>query len=354
MIFRNYSQLVEGFPALDKQKQIVVQKELNSNLQGAQREAKQTKCLICGKSVQGFCNSHSVPEFCLKNISINGEVYYSNTLIGNSYLKNSKGMNNAGTFHLICTDCDNKVFLDYESPENLLKSPSSKMLAEIALKNYLKLLGKKFIEEKLYNLEKDKYGIEFEELIKANCKAKTDYRRGFDKARRLSRKNENNGYYLFYHKILDYRVPVAFQSAITLAADLKGNLVNQIYNMDQKYKPAELQIGIFPLKEKSVVMMFIDEGSKRYKNFIRQFKDLEIIEQLGVINYIMFLYTEDYFFSKELGNRIDLSCLKSVSGQSLDGFRFEDENPYPSALQECDLSKWTCIPNLLSESFSIK
>ena len=180
------------------------------------------------------------------------------------------------------------------------------------------------------------------------------YRRGFDKARRLSRKNENNGYYLFYHKILDYRVPVAFQSAITLAADLKGNLVNQIYNMDQKYKPAELQIGIFPLKEKSVVMMFIDEGSKRYKNFIRQFKDLEIIEQLGVINYIMFLYTEDYFFSKELGNRIDLSCLKSVSGQSLDGFRFEDENPYPSALQECDLSKWTCIPNLLSESFSIK
>lgn len=265
-----------------------------------------------------------------------------------------KGMNNAGTFHLICKDCDNKVFRDYESPENLLKIPSSKMLAEIALKNYLKLLDKKFIEEKLYNLEKDKYGIEFEELIKANCRAKIDYKRGFDKARRLSRKIENNGYYLIYHKILDYRVPVAFQSAITLAADLKGNLVNQIYNMDQKYKPAELQIGIFPLKENSAIMMFIDEGSKRYKNFIRQFKDLEMIEQLGVINYIMFLYTEDYFFSKEVGNRIDLSCLKSVSGQSLDGFRFEDENPYQSALQECDLSKWTCIPNLLSESFAIK
>ena len=62
--------------------QIELQKEINRNMKDAQRDAKQTKCLICGKLVDGFCNSHSVPEFCLKNISINGEVYYSNTLIG--------------------------------------------------------------------------------------------------------------------------------------------------------------------------------------------------------------------------------------------------------------------------------
>ena len=176
-------------------------------------------------------------------------------MIGNLYFQNSKGMNNAGTFHLICRDCDNKVFRDYESSDNLLKVPSSKMLAEIALKNYLKLLDKKFVEEKLHCLEDDRYGIGIQlmEEIKANNIAIKNNKRGFEKARRLARKNDNNGYYLCYHKILDYRVPVAFQSAITLVADLKGDLVNEVYNMDSKYKPSELQIAIFPLKEKSII-----------------------------------------------------------------------------------------------------
>ena len=38
-----------------------------------------------------------------------------NTILNIPLLKDDKGINEAGTFHLICRDCDSKIFQDYET-----------------------------------------------------------------------------------------------------------------------------------------------------------------------------------------------------------------------------------------------
>lgn len=85
----------------------------------AQSEAKSDHCLLCGKPMTSFCNSHSVPKFALKSIAENGEVVLASKLMGNEISDNKSGVNKSGTFHLICDNCDNSFFQDYESQEKL-------------------------------------------------------------------------------------------------------------------------------------------------------------------------------------------------------------------------------------------
>ena len=67
-------------------------------------------------------------------------LYYANTLIDLPFMGDEKGINEAGTFQLICRDCDSKIFREYENPEAYRDIPSSQMLAQIAMKNYLLMI----------------------------------------------------------------------------------------------------------------------------------------------------------------------------------------------------------------------
>lgn len=125
-------------------------KELNPILAQSRKRAKKDKCIYCNEEKTSFCNSHSIPAFCLKNIATDGYLYYSNTLIDVALLDSEKGVKNAGIFQLICRDCDSKIFQEYEDLSN------------------------------------------------------------YEKAKRLSQKNWKGEYYQFYYEKLDYVVPVAF------------------------------------------------------------------------------------------------------------------------------------------------
>lgn len=354
MLFENLSSLMKSLSELEPKKEIEIEMKINRLLKEARGRAKKSKCLFCGETVEGFCNSHNVPEFCLRNISVNGYLYYSNTLIECPALKDSKGLNKAGTFHRICRECDSKVFQDYENPDNLLQEPSQKMLAEIALKNYLKLIDKKLVEIEIYKILQQEFDIKFEKEEIINKLDYSNYMRGFEKAKRIVRKDENReGYYMFFHTILDYKVPIAFQAAITLASDIEGGLINDIYYMNPNYKPKELQVAIFPLKQKSVIMLFIDNNVKTYSKFIKQFKTYPLLTQLGIINYMMFLYSEDYFFSKALKDKIDLQQLKEVSGLTPRVLHYNGEDPRSAMLERFKLSEWKSIPNLLDCKYAI-
>ena len=96
------------------------------------------KCICCGNTVDSFCNSHNVPAFCLKNIAVKGMLGWSNTVYRFPMLKQDQGINQAGTFHLICRQCDSTMFQNYENISAYNDDPpSSKVIAQIALKNYL-------------------------------------------------------------------------------------------------------------------------------------------------------------------------------------------------------------------------
>lgn len=61
-----------------------VRKRINKMLSTARRNAKPTVCVLCGKTVTSFCNSHSVPQMALKPIADNGIIQLFTSLIRKS------------------------------------------------------------------------------------------------------------------------------------------------------------------------------------------------------------------------------------------------------------------------------
>ena len=338
---------------------IEIKKTINKIMSQGRKKSKRDKCFYCNKEKTSFCNSHSVPAFCLKNIADNGSLYYSNTLIDTAILDYEKGVKNAGTFQLICRECDSKIFQQYEDPNNYENEPSPRMLAQIAMKNYLRHISKRLNEYAIYDIahEINPMMKQFtDNMHKIQELDLLEYEEGFKKAKRISEKNWNGEYYLFYYEKLNYVVPVAFQGNITLIIDLDGNIINDIYNEDSKYRTQDIHICIFPMKESSIIMMFIDSNSKRYRDFYKKFKKLSHNDKLSLINYIIFLYSEDVFLSKSIPKEIlKHDRLIEISQQSSLAIL---ENPFVDAregLKEIyDLSKMNEIPNLLSEQYKLR
>lgn len=336
-----------------------MKKEFGRIMAQTRKRSKGDKCLHCNEEKSSFCNSHSVPAFCLRNISTNGSVYYSNTLISMPLLDEDKGVRNAGTFQIICKECDNTIFQEYENPDNYEKEVTPKMLAQIAMKNYLRHIGNRLNEHTMYEIiaEKNPLASDFvRRMHDIQDKDLDGYKRDYEKAKRLSKKDWKGEYYQFYHEKLDYVVPIAFQGSIAIVTDLDGQIINDIYCKDDSYRIQNLHICIFPLKDTSVVMMFIDSNDKRYRNFYRKFNKLSHYDKLALVNYIIFLYSEDVFLSKEIPEEIlKDEKLVEISQQSSLVFSM---NPASSEIDEAkkiyDLSKRSKIPNLLSEKYKLR
>lgn len=334
-------------------------KEFSKIVSKARALAKGDKCFYCGKNVSSFCNSHSVPAFCLRNISVNGKVFFSNKFMDFPLSNFDKGVNEAGTFNIICRDCDSQIFQQYEDPFNYDTKPTPQMLAQIAMKNHLKSISKRLYEYAIFEIVKehpltDDGFIEHNHTIQ-NADLK-EFKENFLKAKRLSKKNWDGEYNLFFYEKLDYVVPIAFQGTISLITDLDGNIVNDIYYSDIKYRIEDFHVCIFPLQERSIVMIFVDKNYKRYRKFYKKFKNLSLEEKLSTINYIIFLYSEDMFLSKELSedvfnNENLLNIARQTSIALSDTLFF---NALEKAKEIYDLSKHNTIPNLLSEEYKVR
>lgn len=317
------------------------------------------KCYFCGENVGSYCNSHSIPAFCLRNIATSGDVMSINLLIDNPLLKKESGINNAGTFKLICRDCDSKIFSDYENPDNYLSQPTQKMLAQIALKNNLKSISKRLFEIELYKI------IESENINATDlCQSKNyvnnldlrEYIIGFNKAKKALENNTIENYYVCYYERLNYVVPIAFQSQLALAFDFNGDIINNLYNQSPEYKLKNINICVFPLKNESIIILFIENGDKRYRSFYKQFKNLGLDDRLLALTFIMFAYSEDIFFSKAIEKNAT-SCKKlcelGKSGASIIS-PFPTVSPMKKIKEIYDLNNRKNIPNLLSKQYEIK
>lgn len=327
--------------------------EMNKLLKEAMQASKLKKCYFCGKDTEGFCNSHSIPAFCLKNISTNGDVMSINSLIGNPFMKKVKGVNNSGTFHIICRDCDSKIFSDYENPDNYIYEPTPKMLAQIAMKNNLYSINKRLREIQLYKI------IESRNPTAANiCQAKNyvnnldlkEYIESFNRAKKSIEKNNCSEYYICYFEKLDYVVPFAFQDQIALLFDFDGNIINNIFNPLPEYKVKTINICIFPLKDSSVILLFIENGDKRYRSFYKQFRKLSLEDRLLALTFIVFAYSENIFFSKTIANEVTAN--KELCKIAKSGFDYYTYDPSVSVMDDArktwSLNNRSHIPNLLS------
>ena len=117
--------------------------ETNNLLRQIERDEKTTTCFLWGKKIDSPCNSHVVPRFILKEIAQQGMVEYGQSLSRLAIQKTQTGINNAFTFFMLCRNCDQKFFSDYENPESLLNfdrlsyEEKKLILLEIGVKNHL-------------------------------------------------------------------------------------------------------------------------------------------------------------------------------------------------------------------------
>ena len=124
---------------------IAARKQFSRLMNNSKQQAKKSECLWCGEKITRFCNSHSLPQCILRNIDTDGKIDYFNSMINVPLINSDKGINEAGTFKLLCRECDGKVFQDYENIDALSEKPSETILEEIALKNVLMMLNKRYI-----------------------------------------------------------------------------------------------------------------------------------------------------------------------------------------------------------------
>ena len=352
------------FPKVDPQMHrteiIEATKSLNKILKDSRNSAKQQECYYCKESCDSFCNSHTVPAFCLRNIAQNGKVYYMNSIIELPLLKGEKGVNEAGTFHLICRKCDGEIFQDYENPDNYEEIPTMKMLAEIHMKNSLKNISKRLIEIEMYGIMQDRLNITGE-WTQAKTEVSdldlNEYKEEFAYAKKRSLKPISGDYYIGYYEKLPYVVPVAFQGTIAMQLDMEGNIINDVYNMDPTYKIRNMSLYIFPLENTSIVMIFVSKNNNRYGRFFKQLKKLHTVEaQLSAINYILFSYTEDYFISPSVEKSI-LDELAALSAKSSDllamGYYPSQEMLHETVKNIYGFQEMDRVPNLLAEEYAV-
>ena len=339
---------------LFKVNEIEYKKSMNSLRKGVRQAAKRRHCLYCKKEVESFCNSHTIPDFVLRYIANNGIVRTFNSILNIEIYEKEKGVKSAGTFHQICRKCDSEIFRKYEDEVALTNRITDQMIYEIAMKNYLKMIDKRLIE-----LELNRQVTQLEPMRYVQEMDLQEYLVAFDEAKKYDLLNKRHKYRILVDELLHYRVPIAFQGGIPLIVDLEGNIINDVYCMSEKYKIEELHLCIFPLKSNTRILMFVNREYTHYERITKnRMKKLSFSDLLSLINYIVFLYSEEVYIKGDLSEEIlrQLLDVSKMSTPMIFGTDiFEQTNTESDRIlkEMYDLNKRNTIPNLLAENYKV-
>lgn len=330
----------------------------------SKQEAKPAKCILCGRDQSSFCNSHSIPQFVLSNIGLNGKLTQFSAVVSDENIlldkvtDTEKGVKNSGTFQLICRECDSKMFSEYENKDNLEKRPSDKMMAEIELKNLLMALHKRSYELKLYQkTDSNLPNLDASSMVKICERDIEDYLMTIEKIKKIISGQEKMQYKIIYWKKLRYKAPIACQTQISLYKSPSGKIINDIYNMESTYKLQNIQLCVFPLENETIVMLFCMKTSRRYELLVREFQKMSASEQLQYICYLMFENTENIMISPHVDSTIVNSKALTKVSQELQGIPNLGAIPAelaPSILALYTPVKWNDVPNLLDKKYAVE
>ncbi len=199
------------------------------------------------------------------------------------------------------------------------------MIAQIALKNHMRFIGKRRFEIALYKNMKEEVAKKrgrnhhvdafLDDMLRVANLDLLEYIKDFKNCKKIIEKGWANEHYLFYYEKIDYTVPIAFQGEVCLNFDFQGNTINDVYNKSKKYKLQTLHISIFPMESQSIIMLFIKKDNKRLRQFYKQFNSLCHADKLSAINFIIFSLSEDIFMSKTIHDEFMVNeRLKNVAG----------------------------------------
>lgn len=337
-----------------KEDEIAYRKELNTLMARVNNDAKRSSCLICGKQCSSFCNSHIIPQFVLKNIADNGHLYmgieaFKQTRIGEPL--QTKGINRLWTFKVICRDCDKKYFSDYEYDEALLHAPNNRIMAEIALKNMVMQIAKRYNEWSFYKLSDIYADIRDKEAKNEEINLDLrDYLFDFRRSKKIIDNNLKSGFILLYYNVLNYITPIAMQGPICVHRDLEGNIINDVESFDPNKRMEQLHLAVFPLKNKTVVIMFFHKDDRHYVKFKYKFDRLNQEDKLKYINYLIIKYCEHYAISPKIKTELlNDAQLRKLSEEDNDHDKYIYSSKELVWGYKYQLVYWRDIPNLLGE-----
>lgn len=341
---------------------IELRKIINDHIKDARKKSRHKKCLLCDKE-GGFCDSHIIPQFCLKNIAWNGKLNSFNTLIDCDFLKKDSGIKDAGIFHLICRSCDGKVFQNYENAAVYESVPTETVLNQIVLKTSLRDIYKHEAEIEMYKAmkqvmkEKSPFlSIFINKMLDSQIEArKWDTKECYEifNTAKENLSSPKSWLKIISYDKLDFTVPIAFQGMIALVTGVNGETINDNYNYESSYKVEYLHIAVFPLKQSTVVILFLDDKCTRYEKFEKFLSESTQAKRLEIINRIILLYAEDYYLSKQLDDDI-IKSLQEPAKILQDSITTNPQKSLENAVKDYDLRRDTCIPNLLSKEYSVR
>lgn len=295
---------------------------------------------------------------CLRPIADKGKVLYASSAMGfdTGVVDVDGGVNNSGTFNYICRECDAKFFQDYENPDNIIQPPTDKILAEIAVKNMLLQLNKRANEQELIPVLQRELGMyeNPDDLSKIKTLDQKEYEEVlFHQG--IVKNNKLGEYQILFRKVLPYKVPIAAQSAIVLPYDMEGNILNEIYNLDESVRMQYMHIAVLPLKDVSVVLAFYHKRDKLYRKLRHQINSSSQEKVLQYINYLIFEYTENVYFSKKIEAELKNNKMIEKVSQEANGLpTFGHLSVYNMFGMDYEAVKPEDIPNFLDENWAIK
>ncbi|MEE0197139.1 MAG: hypothetical protein UEJ46_00050 [Eggerthellaceae bacterium] len=353
----------QDFPALDipSEELIGYKRTMSEFNKTAKTEAKPDSCYICGKPMTSFCNSHTIPQYCLKEIDVDGKLLTTAALIGGNLIDSEVGIAGAATFKRVCRQCDSEYFKLYETPETLLSEPTSQVLGQIAAKNLLREISKGRLELGLHTALGERSNPELDTMMAVRAVDMKEDEKAFKTAVRVGGSEKpSKAYHLVYYKLLPYVVPFAFQQMISPMADFNGGLINNSYNPSTNYRMEPIHICILPSKGATAVLMFRSENANRYRKFEQQFRSLSEQAKLLSTVKLVFAYSEDVLLSKKLPQSVlkneELTYLARMNHNYF-GFANSPndykKHIYETALEDYAINNLPDPPNLLLEEYAL-
>lgn len=345
-------------PVVAREKMISVNQQIYRIDKKIRKKTKRETCLICNASCSSFCHSHSIPRFVLNNIAEESEVSAPRQVDNLEPQKNT-GVESAGVFFNICKLCDSKYFQVYEDAAALDSEPSDKVLAAIALKNYLKMVYERSLE-----VEEEKICtslVKIPEIVISEGLSPAEYavkslERELKYALDSVLLNENDRYHLCYRKKLDYVVPYAAQYPIAMLTDFCGNTINDFYTGSSTHRLEYLHVAIFPLEQSSVILIFSKNNENRHRRFIRQLKKLDELDQLSAINFLTLTGSDNVFLSKSIYSNMIKNPIFMAACRLTYSIRSSVPNPINAlevAKRAHSFKKRYALPNLLAPEYAI-
>lgn len=288
-------------------------KEISMLFKDVLNMSKSSHCYICSKKLVSHCNSHVVPRFILKEIADNGMIDYSQSIVKNAskIVRTRDGINNSHTFFMLCENCDNVFFKDYENDRWLFEfdkyssSQQNKILSEIAIKSHLSHI---FMKKNMFNLKISVYP-RMKEFIEQNKEKSCDladikeHECYITELKRI-RKKSKSCFNILYYRVLNYKIGIATQTIFAYLYDLEGNLQfnpnSPIIKLNRYF-----YLCAFPYKGKTIILFFIEkQNEKNVENIIKQFNNLTEGEKLHFLFISLIAFDEQFHISPSLGNLI--------------------------------------------------